>query len=145
RPICFVPKGIGPPGRREALPMEQLISALEARPANRQEFYRRAYQRLAVGWQDSLARYCQLIDTCVQPDTAVLDIGCGHADFLERVFARTPYTYGIDPDGEALRKNTTINYRTVGTAEHLPFADHSFDLIVASWVFEHLEQPEQVC
>src|SRR5262245_54284609 len=125
--------------------MDQLVLALEARPINRQEFYRHVYQRLAPGWQDSLARYCQLVDAYMRPDTVVLDIGCGHADALEPVFARTPYTYGIDPDAEALRKNRIIKHPTVGMADHLPFADHSFDLIVTAWVFEHLEQPERVC
>lgn len=125
--------------------MDQLVSSLDARPLNRQEFYRYAYQRLAPGWKDSLARYCQIIDAHVGQTTSVLDVGCGHADFLAAVYARTPYTYGIDPDAEALKKNKTIKHTVVGAADQLPFADDSFDLIVAAWVFEHLEQPEQVC
>jgi SAM-dependent methyltransferase len=90
--------------------MDQLVSALDARPLNRQEFYRHVYQRLAPGWKDSLARYCQIIDAYTRPDTSVLDIGCGHADFLAPVYARTPYTYGLDPDAAALKKNRIVKY-----------------------------------
>src|SRR5690348_5596130 len=123
----------------------QLVSAADARLCNRQEWYRQVYQGLSPGWQDSLVRYCQVIDSYTRPDTCVLDIGCGHADFLASVYARTPYTYGIDPDAEALKKNRIIKHAVVGTADRLPFADNSFDLIVAAWVFEHVEQPEQAC
>jgi ubiquinone/menaquinone biosynthesis C-methylase UbiE len=125
--------------------MDQATLSTPARPVNRQELYRRAYQRLVPGWKDSLTRYCEVIDALTQPDTSLLDIGCGHADFLASVYARTPNTYGIDPDAEALKKNTIIKHTVVGTAHHLPFADNSFDLIVTAWVFEHLEQPEQAC
>jgi ubiquinone/menaquinone biosynthesis C-methylase UbiE len=125
--------------------MDHLISSAGTRPFNRQEWYRQVYQGLSPGWKDSLARYCQVIDNYTRPDTRVLDIGCGHADFLAPVYARTPYTYGIDPDAEALKKNRIIRRTVVGTADYLPFEDNSFDLIVAAWVFEHVEHPEQVC
>lgn len=125
--------------------MDQAAFSAAAHPVNRQEWYRRAYQQRVPGWKDSLARYCEVIDIYVQSDTHVLDIGCGHADFLAPVYARTPHTYGIDPDAEALKKNTTIKHTVVGTAHHLPFADNSFDLVVTAWVFEHLEQPKQAC
>lgn len=125
--------------------MDQLISSAELRPLNRQEWYRHVYRGLVSDWKDSLARYCHIIDAYTSPDTHVLDIGCGHADFLASVYAKTSYTYGIDPDAEALRKNKIIKHTVVGTADHLPFADNAFDLIVAAWVFEHMEQPERAC
>ena len=125
--------------------MDQLVSSTDARSGNRQEWYRHAYQLLTPGWKDSLVRYCEVIQAHTRAETRVLDIGCGHADFLAPVYARTPHTYGIDPDAEALRKNRIIKHTVVGTADALPFADDSFDLIVAAWVFEHVERPEQVC
>ena len=127
------------------MPMGQLVSSTDVRSGNRQEWYRHAYQLLTPGWKDSLVRYCEVIQAHTGAETRVLDIGCGHADFLAPVYARTPHTYGIDPDAEALRKNRTIKHTVVGTADALPFEDDSFDLIVAAWVFEHVEQPEQVC
>jgi ubiquinone/menaquinone biosynthesis C-methylase UbiE len=125
--------------------MDQVDASTDTRPLNRQEFYRQVYQRLSPGWKESLVRYCEVISAHTRPETRILDIGCGHANFLAAVYARTPHTYGIDPDAEALKKNTIIHHTVVGMAEHLPFADDSFDLIVAAWVFEHVEHPEQVC
>jgi SAM-dependent methyltransferase len=125
--------------------MEQLVSSTDARAGNRQEWYRHAYQQLTPGWKDSLVRYCEVIQANTHAATHILDIGCGHADFLAPVYARTPHTYGIDPDAEALKKNRIIKQAFAGTADALPFADDSFDVIVAAWVFEHLERPEQVC
>jgi SAM-dependent methyltransferase len=125
--------------------LEQIASTPDARPFDRQAFYRRAYQRLKPGWNDSLIVYRSVIDALVQAETRVLDVGCGHGNFLGPVYARTPHTYGVDPDVAALRKNTIIKHTIVGTADQLPFEDNFFDLIVAAWVFEHLDQPEQAC
>ena len=43
----------------------------------------------------------------------ILDVGCGHGEFLKPVFDRTPYTYGIDPDKDALEKNKFIKKKVV--------------------------------
>jgi len=113
-----------------------------ARSLNRQEFYRQQY-RLSHHWKDSLALYCEVIDGYVQTDTHVLDIGCGHGDFLAPVYSKTPHTYGIDPDAQALAKNTIVRNTVVGSADALPFPDNFFDLVVSAWVLEHLDRPEQ--
>nr|BBH92918.1 SAM-dependent methyltransferase [Thermogemmatispora argillosa] len=125
-----------------------LVPAKEALKAahfpNRQERYRAEYRLRKPGWQDSLSLYIQLIERVVGPETWVLDIGCGHADFLGAVYARTPHIYGLDPDAEALARNTIIRHKVVGRAEALPFADRTFDLVTCAWVLEHLERPEPV-
>jgi len=107
----------------------------------RQELYRQQYRRVNGHWEDSLHLYRDLIDHSTQKDTCILDIGCGHGDFLAPVYARTPHTYGIDPDATALEQNKIIRHKVVGTAESLPFEDNFFDLIVLAWVLEHLEHP----
>jgi ubiquinone/menaquinone biosynthesis C-methylase UbiE len=111
---------------------------------NHQERYRARYRTLKSGWQDSLSLYIEIVDRYVGAGTAVLDIGCGHGDFLREVYARTPHTYGIDPDAPALAKNSIIRHLVVGNAETLPFPDAFFDLVVSAWVLEHLERPAQV-
>ena len=111
---------------------------------NRQEHYRQKYRAIQPSWEDSPALYKRLIAARVGSDTRVLDVGCGHTPFLADVYARTPWTYGIDPDPEAVRRNTTVREKVVGRAEKLPFADNSFDLVTMAWVLEHLEHPEIV-
>ena len=102
---------------------------------NRQEFFRNEYRKRRPEWRDSLTVYRELISQYVGPETRLLDIGCGHADWLADIYGRTPHTYGLDPDADALAKNTIIKNKSVGIADHLPFADDFFDLITSAWVF----------
>lgn len=110
---------------------------------NRQEHYRQRYSQLKPGWRHSLHIFRDVVDRGLLAGMRVLDIGCGHADFLAPVYARTSYTVGLDPDHYALDRNTIIRHRLVGLADDLPFADASFDLVIAVWLLEHLAQPEQ--
>ena len=111
-------------------------------PVGRQEFYRQEYRRSKLEWQDSLSLYRELIDQNTQKDTRILDIGCGHGDFVKSVYIKTPHTYGIDPDEQALSKNAIIRNKVVGTTDYLPFSNNFFDLVVSAWVLEHLDHPE---
>jgi len=120
----------------------QANATQSSHPTGRQEYYRQEYRRSKLAWQDSLSLYRDLIDQNTHKDTRILDIGCGHGDFLQPVYLKTPYTYGIDPDEYALSKNTIINNKVVGTTDHLPFPDNFFDLVVSAWVLEHLDHPQ---
>lgn len=108
---------------------------------NKQEYYRQEYRRLKPHWQDSLIIYRNFIDSYTNSETKILDVGCGHGDFLKPVHTKTIHSYGIDPDKEALAKNTFIKNKTVGTVEKLSFESNFFDLVVSAWVLEHLPDP----
>ena len=107
----------------------------------KQEFYRQKYQEKNPGWRDSLTLYRDLIGKFVNQQTKILDVGCGHGDFLKPVYDRAPSTYGLDPDKAALDKNTFIKNKFVGSVEKMPFENDFFDLVVCAWVFEHLPEP----
>lgn len=109
---------------------------------NRQERYRQEYKRLRPEWQDSLSIYKDLIDKATTRTSYILDVGCGHGDYLRSVFEKTKHTYGIDPDKSALSKNTFIKHLSVASVEKLPFKDNFFDVVVLQWVLEHLPDPE---
>ncbi len=111
---------------------------------NKQERYRQRYKELHPEWDSSPIIYKRLIGENVRSDITILDIGCGHTDFLKEIYDRTPFTYGIDPDAGALAKNQTIKHTVAGNAEKLPFQDSFFDVVVLAWVLEHLEDPEKV-
>lgn len=50
---------------------------------------------------------------------------------------------GIDPDFASLSDHRLpLLVRACAPSEHLPFAPESFDLVVASWVLEHLPYPQ---
>lgn len=69
---------------------------------------------------------------------SVLDVGCGDG-VITNAIPQSIRTVGIDISEEAL-KYVTREKRT-GSIDKIPFPDHSFDLVMANDVIEHL--PEQ--
>jgi SAM-dependent methyltransferase len=112
---------------------------------NRQRYWRQIYKERRPEWDSSTTVYGRLIGEKVDETTRVLDIGCGrHAGYLRDVYDKTPFSYGVDLDADALANNTTIKNTVVANAENLPFEDEFFDIVTLAWVLEHLENPEQV-
>jgi len=79
---------------------------------------------------------------------AVLDLGCGPGNLLERLEGGR--VVGFDLSDYLLaqaraRVQGRAGFEVIkGDAERLPFPDGSFDRIVCSEVLEHVEKPEQV-
>jgi ubiquinone/menaquinone biosynthesis C-methylase UbiE len=69
----------------------------------------------------------------------ILDVGCGAGELLHEMVVRVPYGeayVGVEDDPEALaaarrRADPRMEFRAA-SPEALPFADASFDLVVAS-------------
>lgn len=108
---------------------------------NTQQFYRKEYKKLNNNWEDSLILYKNHIQNSVFNEVKILDVGCGHIDFLKDIYLKTE-SYGIDLDEFALNKNEFIKYKEISDVEKMPFKDNFFDIVICSWVFEHLENPE---
>ncbi|HEX8753127.1 MAG TPA: class I SAM-dependent methyltransferase [Solirubrobacterales bacterium] len=81
----------------------------------------------------------------------VLDVGCGTGQLLRRASASFPGAglVGVDPAAEMVHQAAEslpagIDARFVeGSAEDLPFADASFDLVVSSMSFHHWPDQHQ--
>lgn len=107
-----------------------------------QNEYRKRYASINKDWKESIYIYRELVNKQVTKNTHVLDIGCGHNELLKDVYAKTFYSYGLDPDPTALKKNTFIKHKRVGTVENIPFPNNQFNLVVMAWVVEHLNDPK---
>jgi len=93
---------------------------------------------------DTIRREMQRIGTW-RPDARFLDVGCGLGLYAEFWHSRGFQVAGIDLDadliaharGRAEARNFSIRYET-GTADHLPFKGHSFDIVFANSLLEHV-------
>lgn len=111
----------------------------------RQLFYKRYFKQEHPEWDDSMVTLVQKIDSLNHDNLRVLDIGCGNGNFvIDELQHKILYAIGIDKTREATRKNTCLNKIDIGDAEHLPYHNNSFDLVIALWVLEHLENPMEV-
>lgn len=110
---------------------------------NKQELYRKKYRELNPLWTDSLTIYQENINQNINQNTKILDVGCGHSNFMEQVFNKTKHTYGIDSDKKAIEKNTIIKNKIIGSANNIPLANNFFDLITLAWTLEHLDNPQK--
>ena len=73
----------------------------------------------------------------------VLDLGC-RSGALTRHFLEGNSVVGLDVDASALEKAAARGIEPVqaNVEEQLPFADASFDAVVAGELFEHLQFPD---
>jgi len=108
---------------------------------DRLEYFRERYAARRPGWEPATARYQRWVATRLTPATKVLDLGCGRGGIVERLHTIGRWT-GIDPDCVSLKEHRVPALtREQARAIYLPFSDAAFDLVVCSWVLEHLAQP----
>lgn len=82
----------------------------------------------------------------------ILDIGSGRGDFLCDMAQRGYMVHGIENNSnnvsialdKAKEKGVVVHIKH-GQAEHLPYADNSFDFVNCSEVTEHVVNPVMVC
>ena len=81
----------------------------------------------------------RLLDrTDLPPETRVLDIGCGTGGFMKRLRERYTRVVGLDLSWLGLTHTRSRGFPSVlmADANHLPFPDNCFDLVVCIDVLE---------
>ncbi|MCJ7548771.1 MAG: class I SAM-dependent methyltransferase [Anaerolineae bacterium] len=88
-------------------------------------------------------RYQRWVATGISEDDRILDLGCGRGGIVERLGSVGSWT-GTDPDLDSLKEHRRPSLsRCCTKSERLPFTAAAFDTVVASWVLEHMPNPEQ--
>ncbi len=113
---------------------------------DRQNELRELYRREYPGWRPATEVYRALLQERLQPGMLILDLGCGRGGLVEQLGHRLGDVVGLDPDLKSLLEHRLRGQGLIlvnGLSGGLPFASSSFDVVVASWVLEHLPQPER--
>jgi len=113
-------------------------------PLEQQERYRDLYRSLRPGYEDGVAVYAALVGRHINPETRVLDAGCGRGGVIERYWEEARQVVGVDADLASLREHRCLTQLVSADLGQLPFGDGCFDLVLCSWVVEHLTNPGDV-
>jgi SAM-dependent methyltransferase len=91
-------------------------------------------------WRDGQERRFQLIARHVVLHSArVLDDGCGLGLYVRRFRVLTDDVHGVDVDPERVAEaSRTLPNIVVAPAEHLPYPDGYFDVVLSHEVLEHV-------
>jgi SAM-dependent methyltransferase len=100
-----------------------------------------------LGWgqvpdEDYFRFFTAEILTALPEGATVLDAGCGrslHPAYVP-LRQRASVFWGCDPDPEA-RQNPALDHFVAGEFDGAKFGDRKFDLVMASYVLEHLSDP----
>ncbi len=115
---------------------------------DKQNQLREQYRLINPGWEPATETYAALVRAHIQPNSRLLDLGCGRGGLIEQLVEThgaqiVAQTIGLDPDWESIRTHRLNLPAAVGFSHRLPYASNSFDVVFCSWLLEHLETPEQ--
>ncbi|MEX2615885.1 MAG: class I SAM-dependent methyltransferase [Alphaproteobacteria bacterium] len=82
----------------------------------------------------------------LQPGDRVLDIGCAKGFLVKDLLAEGIDSYGVDVSEYALMhcEPEAVGRLHLGSAEHLPFPDNSFDVVLAINTLHNLKKPQLI-
>lgn len=110
-----------------------------------QDHYRDKYKTLKKGWNDSVSIYKNLVKNEITSDTTVLEAGCGFSNMYKKEYKIAKRVIGVDINPEYILGNDLLDEKIVSDLASFPqIKDDFVDLIISSWVLEHLENPDKV-
>ena len=93
---------------------------------------------------DDLSRLATEVATTVTT-TRLLDLGGGRGGLIELIHGEVGFAAALDPDLISLREHRVRTLpRACGLADSIPFPADQFDCVTATWLIEHLAEPERV-
>ncbi len=90
---------------------------------------------------------CGYVRESLPEKGTILDLGCGTGLFLAGYIAGGGAGTGLDLSRgmiQKARERCPYSEFTVGTAEHIPFRDNTFDAVSSLLAFSYLREPEKV-
>jgi len=107
-----------------------------------QDNFRELYKKINPKWQDSVTIYKKLISSYIQKDMTILEAGCGFSDMYLDLYGKVKRVIGVDIEPRYLEMNPHLQEKIQSDLADMPqVQDSSIDLLVSSWVFEHIKNP----
>src|SRR3972149_7727000 len=108
-----------------------------------QDEYRALYKKIKPGWQDSVSLYKKTVRPLLKKNTVVLEAGCGFSDLYQKEYKKVKKVIGVDIDPTFLDMNPYLDEKVPADLANMPQVQNdSVDLIISSWVFEHIKHPQ---
>jgi SAM-dependent methyltransferase len=108
---------------------------------DQQNRLRETYRAQNPGWRPATEVFAALVLSYLQPQSRVLDLGCGRGGLVEQLDHPLQQVVGIDPDLVSLREHRLPLPRAQALSGFLPLARDTIDVAFASWLLEHLKEP----
>ncbi|MFZ0758849.1 MAG: class I SAM-dependent methyltransferase [Candidatus Sulfotelmatobacter sp.] len=107
--------------------------------------YAAARSGAALDYATQLIRESLRAVVPVLTSAVVLDLGCGYSNlsFAEWLPCAAKVV-GVDRRQEAVKRHPHLDFRIVGDIENSPLVDGSVDVVISSFVMEHVEDPKAV-
>lgn len=105
--------------------------------ADLEQIYRARFAGKSEYRQRTWAELCSFFSRWIQADSTVLDLGCGHCEFINNVRCSQKFAMDLNPDAERLASpDVSVLKQDCSVAWSVP--PQSLDVVFTSNFFEHL-------
>ncbi len=114
------------------------------------DYWEQVLETPTPAYQELFDAEKQYLNTHIEPDSFVLDIGCGEGRNIQSILQKTQNVYGIDNNQKAVEeakkrfeKISTIKVFSA-SADKLPFGNEVFDTVIMMNVFYNLDNKKDI-
>ncbi len=111
-------------------------------PLRHQNKLRERYRQIRPDWRPSGEVFERTVYNYAEDYNRILDIGCGRGGLSEKLAHQSKQVYGLDIDWHSMISHRDNLIRLcAGHSDFLPIKSRAHQIIISSWLLEHLSDP----